>query len=68
MFVQGTVTPEPARRLPASSWPVRRRSGTGHEGDILRFVFLHSLILAALVGVLVILQAYVFPFTALVVR
>jgi lactate permease len=40
----------------------------GHEGDILRFVFFHSLVLAALVGVLVILQAYVFPFTALVVR
>jgi lactate permease len=40
----------------------------GHEGDILRFVFFHSLVLAALVGGLVILQAYVFPFTALVVR
>jgi len=33
----------------------------GHEGDILRRVFLHSLALAALVGVLVMLQAYVFP-------
>ena len=33
----------------------------GHEGDILRFVFLHSLALAALVGVLVMLQAYVLP-------
>ena len=33
----------------------------GHEGDILRYVFLHSLVLAALVGVLVLLQAYVFP-------
>ncbi len=32
----------------------------GHEGDILRYVFFHSLILAALVGVLVLLQAYVF--------
>jgi lactate permease len=31
-------------------------------------VFLHSLVLAALVGVLVSLQAYVWPFTALVVR
>ncbi len=40
----------------------------GHEGDILRYVFLHSLVLAALVGVLVSLQAYVWPFTALVVR
>jgi len=33
----------------------------GHEGDILRRVFLHSLALAGLVGVLVMLQAYVFP-------
>jgi len=30
-------------------------------GDILRYVFFHSLALAALVGVLVLLQAYVFP-------
>jgi lactate permease len=40
----------------------------GHEGDILRYVFLHSVVLAALVGVLVLLQAYVFPFSAMVVR
>ena len=33
----------------------------GHEGDILRYVFFHSLALAVLVGVLVFLQAYVFP-------
>lgn len=32
----------------------------GHEGDILRYVFFHSLALAALVGLLVMLQAYVF--------
>jgi lactate permease len=38
----------------------------GHEGDILRYVFFHSLVLAALVGVLVLLQAYVF--TWMVVR
>jgi lactate permease len=38
----------------------------GHEGDILRYVFVHSLVLACLVGVLVMLQAYVWPFTALV--
>src|SRR6266704_5830571 len=31
----------------------------GHEGDILRYVFFHSVALAALVGVLVYLQAYV---------
>jgi lactate permease len=32
----------------------------GHEGTILRFVFLHSITLACLVGILVMLQAYVF--------
>ena len=37
-----------------------------HEGDILRFVFFHSLALAALVGILVTLQAYVWPFTLMV--
>ncbi len=40
----------------------------GHEGDILRYVFFHSLALACLVGLLVLLQAYVFPFTAMVPR
>ena len=40
----------------------------GHEGDILRYVFFHSLALAGLVGLLVLLQAYVAPFTALVVK
>ena len=40
----------------------------GHEGSILRYVFFHSLALAALVGLLVTLQAYVPPFTALVVK
>jgi lactate permease len=40
----------------------------GHEWAILRFVFGHSLILALLVGGLVMLQAYVPPFTALVVH
>jgi lactate permease len=34
----------------------------GHEGDILRYVFFHSLALATLVGVLVLLQAYVLTF------
>jgi lactate permease len=38
----------------------------GHEGDILRYVFFHSIALACLVGLLVTLQAYVYPFTALV--
>src|SRR4029453_4636204 len=40
----------------------------GREGEILRYVFFHSLALAALVGVLVLLQAYVPPFTLLVVH
>lgn len=40
----------------------------GHEGKILRYVFFHSLALAALVGILVLLQAYVFPFSQMAVR
>ena len=40
----------------------------GHEGTILRFVFWHSIVLACLVGVLVTLQAYVWPFTELVLK
>jgi len=40
----------------------------GHEGSILRFVFLHSIVLASLVGLLVTLQAYVYPFTEMVVQ
>ena len=39
----------------------------GQEGTILRFVFFHSLTLALLVGLLVMLQAYVWPFSAMVV-
>ena len=37
-----------------------------HEGDILRYVFFHSIALAELVGGLVTLMAYVWPFTRLV--
>jgi lactate permease len=40
----------------------------GHEGTILRFVFWHSIALACLVGIYVMLQAYVWPFTAMVVH
>ncbi len=40
----------------------------GHEGDILRYVFWHSIALAALVGVFVFLMAYVAPFTHFVVK
>jgi len=39
----------------------------GQEGMILRFVFWHSIALACLVGVLIMLQAYVPPFTAMVI-
>ena len=40
----------------------------GQEGKILRFVFWHSIALACLVGVLVMLQAYVHPFTTMVIH
>ncbi|AWV22471.1 L-lactate permease [Roseomonas mucosa] len=40
----------------------------GHEGDILRYVFFHSIALAVLVGLLVTLQAYVPPFTGMVLH
>ena len=39
-----------------------------HEGDILRYVFFHSIALACLVGLYVTLQAYVWPFSLMVVR
>jgi len=40
----------------------------GHEGDILRYVFWHSIALACLVGIFVFLMAYVYPFTQAVLR
>jgi lactate permease len=40
----------------------------GHEGDILRYVFFHSLALAALMGLLIMAQAYMWPFTELVIH
>ena len=39
-----------------------------HEGDILRYVFFHSVALACLVGLYVTMQAYVWPFTLMVVH
>jgi lactate permease len=39
-----------------------------HEGDILRYVFFHSIALASLVGIFVTLQAYVYPFTLMVIH
>ena len=38
------------------------------EGTILRYVFFHSIALACLVGLYVTMQAYVWPFTSMVVR
>lgn len=38
----------------------------GHESKILRYVFFHSVALAALVGLLVMAQAYLPPFTSMV--
>ncbi len=40
----------------------------GHESEILRYVFFHSLALACLVGLLVMAQAYVYPFTSMVLH
>jgi len=40
----------------------------GHEGTILRFVFKHSITLACLVGLFIMLQAYVYPFTEMVLK
>jgi lactate permease len=40
----------------------------GHEGRILRYVFLCSVVLAALMGGLVYLAAYIAPFTAMVTK
>ena len=38
------------------------------EGEILRYVFFHSIALACLVGIFVTMQAYVWPFTLMVVK
>ncbi|HEY0292349.1 MAG TPA: L-lactate permease [Hansschlegelia sp.] len=39
----------------------------GHEKEILRYVFLHSIALASLMGLLVMAQAYIAPFTHMVI-
>jgi len=39
-----------------------------HEGDILRYVFFHSIALACLMGIFITLQAYVWPFSAMVIK
>jgi lactate permease len=40
----------------------------GHESKILRYVFRHSIALASLVAIWVMLLAYVWPISRLVVR
>jgi lactate permease len=40
----------------------------GREADIFKAVIWHSIFLAVLVGLLTLLQAYLFPFTLLVPR
>ena len=40
----------------------------GHEGSILRYVFFHSIVLATMMGLLVFLQAKVWPFTLMLVK
>jgi len=39
----------------------------GHEGEILRYVFFHSIALASLMGLLIMAQAYWWPFTLMVI-
>jgi len=57
----GEITPPPGPGWAAPNW-----SRSGHEGSIRRYVFRHSIVLACLVGVLVMLQAYVF--TGMIVK
>ena len=50
-----------AQSIVVASVATGRDGNETSPGAILRYVFLHSLALACLVGVLVLLQAYVFP-------
>jgi lactate permease len=38
----------------------------GREADLFKAVIWHSIVLAAIVGTMTLLQAYVYPFTAMV--
>ena len=40
----------------------------GHEGEILRYVFFHSIALCTLMGFFITAQAYLWPFTAMVLK
>jgi lactate permease len=50
-----------AQSIVVASVATAREGQETSAGDILRYVFFHSLALACLVGLLVLLQAYVFP-------
>jgi lactate permease len=50
-----------AQSIVVASVATGGRTDSPHAGTVLRSVFWHSLALAALMGLLVILQAYVFP-------
>ncbi len=50
-----------AQSIVVASVATGGRNHGASAGDILRYVFFHSLALAVLVGILVMLQAYVFP-------
>jgi lactate permease len=55
--------------LPGASFGSRTATNWhGHEGRILRYVFLPSVLLATLMSALVYLAAYVPPFTWLVTK
>ena len=50
-----------AQSIVVASVATARDGKETSAGEILRYVFFHSLALACLVGLLVLLQAYVFP-------
>jgi L-lactate permease len=67
--VIGLVPTTPPAPVCSTRLSVGRRADRlryGDEGSILRYVFLHSIALACLVGVLVMLEAYVL--TGMIVR
>ena len=55
-------------KMPVAIAPVGLTGMQHADGEILRYVFFHSIVLACLVGVFVTLQAYVWPFTLMVVH
>jgi len=65
--VPGADGQDDSTRSPSSSPPPPTR-WFDHEGDILGYVFFHSIALACLVGIFVRLAGYVWPFSALVIK